>query len=64
MRKMNVDKMVSLIRDRYPFTKKMFIGRATKADVERMREEADVAALERKKRKRKSTHVFHFYLII
>ncbi|WZZ14737.1 hypothetical protein YC2023_107826 [Brassica napus] len=33
----------------------MFIGGATKADVEVMREEADVAALARKERKSKST---------
>uniref|UniRef100_A0A0D3ADM0 Uncharacterized protein n=1 Tax=Brassica oleracea var. oleracea TaxID=109376 RepID=A0A0D3ADM0_BRAOL len=53
-----VDKMVSLIRDGTRLTKKMFIGGATKADVERMREEADIAALARKKRKRKSTSQF------
>ncbi|CAN6925980.1 unnamed protein product, partial [Brassica oleracea] len=46
---------VSLIRDGTRLTKKMFIGGGTKADVERMREEADIAALARKKIKRKST---------
>lgn len=71
-----VYKMVSLIRDDTRFTKKIFTCGATKADVERMREEADVAALARKKRKRKSIsqtatyvgadaeHVFHFSLMI
>lgn len=50
----SVDKMVSLIRDGAHFTKKMFIGGATSADVERMREEAEAEALAKKKRKRKT----------
>uniref|UniRef100_A0A0D3D3T4 Ubiquitin-like protease family profile domain-containing protein n=1 Tax=Brassica oleracea var. oleracea TaxID=109376 RepID=A0A0D3D3T4_BRAOL len=50
----SIDKMVSLIRDGARFTKKMFIGGATSADVERMREEAEAEALEKKKKKRKT----------
>ncbi|KAL0758961.1 hypothetical protein Bca101_075111 [Brassica carinata] len=50
----SVDKMVSLIRDGARFTKKMFIGGATSADVERMREEAEAEALAKKKKKRKT----------
>ncbi|CAN7009377.1 unnamed protein product, partial [Brassica oleracea var. botrytis] len=46
--------MVSLIRDGAHFTKKMFIGGATSAGVERMREEAEAEALAKKKRKRKT----------
>ncbi|KAF2532422.1 hypothetical protein F2Q70_00029523 [Brassica cretica] len=49
----SVDKMVSLIRDGARFTKKMFIGGATSADVERMREEAEAEALAKKKKRRK-----------
>ncbi|XP_048611398.1 uncharacterized protein LOC106374023 [Brassica napus] len=50
----SVEKMVSLIRDGAHFTKKMFIGGATSAGVERMREEAEAEALAKKKRKRKT----------
>uniref|UniRef100_A0A0D3E8L6 GRF-type domain-containing protein n=1 Tax=Brassica oleracea var. oleracea TaxID=109376 RepID=A0A0D3E8L6_BRAOL len=50
----SVDKMVSLIRDGAHFTKKLFIGGATSADVERMREEAEAEALAKKKKKRKT----------
>ncbi|KAF3590719.1 hypothetical protein DY000_02021321 [Brassica cretica] len=46
----SVDKMVSLIRDGARFTKKMFIGGATSADVKRMREEAEAEALAKKKK--------------
>lgn len=42
--------MVSLIRDGAHFTKKLFIGGATSADVERMREEAEAEALAKKKK--------------
>ncbi|KAJ4876118.1 Uncharacterized protein Rs2_41136 [Raphanus sativus] len=47
----SVDKMVSLIRDGASFAKNMFIGRATNADVERMRQEAEAETLAKKKRK-------------
>ncbi|KAF8100053.1 hypothetical protein N665_0232s0025 [Sinapis alba] len=49
----SVDKMVTLIKEGTHFTKEMFKGRATKADVARMRDEAN--AIGKKKRKRKST---------
>ncbi|KAF8084960.1 hypothetical protein N665_0692s0012, partial [Sinapis alba] len=49
----SVDKMVTLIKEGARFTKEMFKGEATKADVARMRDEAN--AIGNKKRKRKST---------
>ncbi|KAF8102779.1 hypothetical protein N665_0195s0016 [Sinapis alba] len=48
----SVDKIVTLIKEGTRFTKEMFKGLATKADVASMRDEAD--AIGKKKRKRKS----------